>query len=108
MTIKSRCSLVGSVVYGLFALSLLYCGGHRDCRYGIDALFVVSIPSSLLVPLGELLIGWLPAPVYEPILSLVLFGAPFLNGWLVGRFIGWCCEETKERNAVKRPSGART
>ena len=102
MTIKSRCSLIGSAVYGLFALSLLYCGGHRDCRFGGDALFVVSLPSSLLLLLGELLIGWLPARVYEPILSLVLFGAPFLNGWLLGRCVGWFWEGIKELNAVRR------
>ena len=104
MTKKNRCSMVGSAVYGLMALSLLYCGAHRDCHYGGDALFVVSLPSSLLLFPAEFLIGWLPTHVYEPILSLVLLGAPFLNGWLIGRFIGWLWEESRERDGARRSS----
>jgi hypothetical protein len=100
ITLKNRCSLFGSAIYGLLGLSLLFCGAHRACRFGADALFVVSIPSSLLVLPTELLIGWLPTRVVEPILSVVLLAAPFLNGWLVGRCVGWFWEELKERSAM--------
>lgn len=104
MTLKNRCSVVGAVLYALAALTLLYCGGHRDCRYGADALFIVSIPSSLLLLPAELLTGWLPTQVGEAIAGLVLVFAPFLNGWMVGRIIGWVWEEMREGSAAKKAS----
>jgi hypothetical protein len=107
MTLKNRCSMVGGLIYGLAALTLLYCGGHSDCRYGGDALFVVSLPSSLLLLPAEWLVQWLPSNVGEALASIALLVAPFLNGALIGRFAAWVWEAFRERDAQKRAAIAR-
>ena len=107
MTLKNRCSMVGGLIYGLAALTPLYCGDQRACRYGGEALFVVSLPSSLLLLPAEWLVQWLPTGVGEALASVALLVAPFLNGALIGRLAAWVWGELKERDAQKRAAIAR-